>query len=30
MAMWEEAGVCVPVVCWRGVTAATEGSGGRV
>ncbi len=27
--MWDEAGVCVPVACWRRVTAATEGLGGR-
>ncbi len=30
MAMWEGAGVCVPVACWRRVTATTEGLGGRV
>ncbi len=29
MAMWEEAGVCTPVACWRQVMAATEGLGGR-
>ncbi len=29
MAMWEGAGVCAPVVCWRRVTAATLGLGGR-
>ncbi len=27
--MWEEAGVCSPVACWRRVTAATVGLGGR-
>ncbi len=30
MAMWEGAGVCVPVACWRRVTAATERLGGRL
>ncbi len=27
--MWEEAGVCMPMVCWRQATAATEGLSGR-
>ncbi len=27
--MWEEAGVCTPVACWRRVMAATEGLVGR-
>ncbi len=30
MAMWEGAGVCAPVACWRRVTAATERLGGRL
>ncbi len=29
MAMQEGAGVCAPVACWRQVTAATVGLGGR-
>ncbi len=29
MAMWEGAGVCVPVACWRRVTAANVGLAGR-
>ncbi len=27
--LWEEAGMCAPVACWRWITAATEGLGGR-
>ncbi len=29
MVMQERAGVCAPVACWRRVTAATVGLGGR-